>query len=75
MAHFDQGGILLRVLWNNTASLSSVADAIPFCMILIMVCTLQLCGGDVAEAFFGQLLREKVPPTRLRAWASDKYEA
>jgi hypothetical protein len=52
-----------------------------FLMMLIMVCTSPLCGrgvvegGGVAEAFFGRALGKKVPPTRLRAWASDRYEA
>jgi hypothetical protein len=67
-------------LWNRAASSAYVANAMTFLIMLMILCTATLRGSDVdvgegvTDVLLGWLLRKKVPPTRLRACALERYE-
>jgi hypothetical protein len=70
-----------RAFWKTAPTSASVADAMTFRMTELMVWMAPLYGGDVAvglgaiDGSRGFELRKKVPPARLLALDSDKYEA
>jgi hypothetical protein len=65
-----------RALWNKAPNSASVAEAITLAIIAIMVCMGPLYGGGGlfvgSGGYAGLFLRNKVPPARLLACASDK---
>jgi hypothetical protein len=74
-------GTQSRAFWNTAPSSASVADAIKFRMMELIVWMAPLYGGGVAvglgvaDGSGGLELRKKVPPARLLALASERYEA
>jgi hypothetical protein len=73
-------GTASRGLWNNAPNSASVAEAITLAMmaLLVRMAPFYSWGGVVTRMICGMLgfaLKKKVPPARLRALASDTYEA
>jgi hypothetical protein len=74
-------GMPYHALWNRAVYTASVADAINFLVMMLIMCTSPFCDGGVdigerlADVLVGRSMRNKVPPMRLWDFASQRSEA